>query len=96
MRAWRYAERNGYHVDRCRRIGINAQAARQVGPLFEQFLRIAAEEGLDISEKPIDNAPCSVACWLVSPTISPSVWTPARCVANWSMAGAACWPARAS
>ena len=51
MRAWRYAERNGYHVDRCRRVGVNAQAARQVGLLFEQFLRIAEEEGLDISEK---------------------------------------------
>jgi ATP-dependent helicase HrpB len=53
MRAWRYAERNGYEIERCRRIGINPQAARQVGPLFEQFLRIAAAEGLDISEKPV-------------------------------------------
>jgi len=53
MRAWRYAEQNGFHLDRCRRMGIHAQAARQVGPLFEQFLRIAAEEGLDISPKPL-------------------------------------------
>jgi ATP-dependent helicase HrpB len=53
MRAWRYAERNGYHIERCRRIGIHAQAARQVGPLFEQFLRIAAAEGMNISEKPL-------------------------------------------
>ncbi|MEO6165273.1 MAG: ATP-dependent helicase HrpB [Candidatus Binatia bacterium] len=56
LRAWRYAERNGYHPDRCRRMGIQAQAARQVGPLFEQFLRIASEEGLDISEKPLAHA----------------------------------------
>jgi ATP-dependent helicase HrpB len=56
MRAWRYAERNGYDIDRCRRLGIHAPAARQVGPLFEQFLRIASAEGLDISEKPIDSA----------------------------------------
>src|SRR5215468_3532153 len=56
MRAWRYAERNGYHTDRCRRLGIHAPAARQVGPLFEQYLRIASAEGLDISEKPVDNA----------------------------------------
>ena len=56
MRAWRYAERNGFHIDRCRRMGIHAQAARQVGPLFEQFLRIAAEESLDTREKPFDNA----------------------------------------
>ena len=56
MRAWRDAERNGFQPERCRRMGVHAQAARQVGPLFEQFLRIAAEEGLDISEKPVDNA----------------------------------------
>jgi ATP-dependent RNA helicase HrpB len=56
MRAWLHAEQSGYQMDRCRRLGINAQAARQVGPLFEQFLRIAAEEGLDISEKPMDRA----------------------------------------
>jgi ATP-dependent helicase HrpB len=64
MRAWRYAERNGYHVERCRRMGINAQAARQVGPLFEQFLKIAAAEGMDISEKSF--APAAVQrCVLV-------------------------------
>jgi len=56
VRAWRYAERNGYHVEGCRRMGIHAQAALQVGPLFEQFLRIAADEGLDSSEKPVANA----------------------------------------
>ncbi len=56
MRAWRYAERNGYEIERCRRMGINVPAARPVGPLFEQFLRIAAAEGLDISEKPVDGA----------------------------------------
>ncbi len=56
MRAWRFAEQSGYQMDRCRRLGINAQAARQVGPLFDQFLRIAAEEGLDVSEKPMDRA----------------------------------------
>ena len=53
MRAWRYAERNGYQADRCRRAGINAQAARQVKPLLEQFLKIAEEEGLDITERPM-------------------------------------------
>jgi ATP-dependent helicase HrpB len=56
MRAWRYAEQSGFQMDRCRRVGINAQAARQVGPLFEQFLRIAAEEGLNVGEKPLDRA----------------------------------------
>ena len=56
MRAWRYAEQSGYQMDRCRRLGINAQAARQVGPLFEQFLRIAADEGLDVGERTLDRA----------------------------------------
>jgi ATP-dependent helicase HrpB len=51
MRAWRYADRNGYNLERCRRLGIHAQSARQVGPLFEQFLNIANREGLDTSEK---------------------------------------------
>jgi ATP-dependent helicase HrpB len=54
MRAWRYAERNGFNVERCRRLGVHAQTARQVGPLYEQFLRIAEREGLDISEKPLN------------------------------------------
>src|SRR5437762_4768241 len=41
MRAWRYAEQSGFDAERCRRAGVNAQAARQVGPLLDQFLRIA-------------------------------------------------------
>ena len=41
MRAWRYADQCGYSLDACRRLGIHAQAARQVGPLFEQFVEIA-------------------------------------------------------
>jgi ATP-dependent helicase HrpB len=54
MRAWRYADKANYGLDACRRMGIHAQAARQVGPLFEQFLAIAEKEGLDISEKRAD------------------------------------------
>ena len=54
MRAWRYAERNGYEVERCRRMGINTQAARQVGPLYEQFLKVPAAEGLDTGENPVE------------------------------------------
>jgi ATP-dependent helicase HrpB len=56
MRAWRYADKNSYGLDACRRLGIHAQAARQVGPLYEQFLEIARAEGLDISERRIDGA----------------------------------------
>lgn len=54
MRAWRYAEQNRYSLDACRRVGIHAQGARQVGPLFEQFLEIAEKEKLDVSERRID------------------------------------------
>ena len=56
MRAWRYADKAGYAMDACRRLGIHAQGARQVGPLFEQFLEIAKKEGLDISEQRVDGA----------------------------------------
>ena len=54
MRAWRFADRNGYSVDACARLGIHAQSARQVGPLFEQFVAIANAEGLDASERRVD------------------------------------------
>ena len=43
MRAWTYAQSKGFALDACRRLGIHAQGARQVGPLFEQFLEIAGE-----------------------------------------------------
>ncbi len=47
MRAWSFAFNNQFRLDACRRLGIHAVTARQVGPLFEQFLRIAKDEGLD-------------------------------------------------
>jgi ATP-dependent helicase HrpB len=47
MRAWSYAHNNQFRLDACRKLGIHAVTARQVGPLFEQFLRIAKDEGLD-------------------------------------------------
>jgi ATP-dependent helicase HrpB len=56
MRAWRYADKANYGLEACRRLGIHAQGARQVGPLFEQFLEIAAKEGLDVSEQRVDGA----------------------------------------
>ena len=56
MRAWRYADKANYGIEACRRLGIHAQGARQVGPLFEQFLEIAAKEGLDVSEQKADGA----------------------------------------
>jgi ATP-dependent helicase HrpB len=47
MRAWTYAAKNQFRLDACRKLGIHAVTARQVGPLFEQFLRIARDEKLD-------------------------------------------------
>lgn len=54
MRAWQHAADNGYALDACRRLGIHAQGARQVGPLFKQFLEIAQKEGLDTRETEVD------------------------------------------
>jgi ATP-dependent helicase HrpB len=53
MRAWTYAAKNQFRVDACRRLGIHAVTARQVGPLFEQFLRIARDEGLDVTPREV-------------------------------------------
>ena len=53
MGAWQYALKNQFRVDVLRRVGINAVAARQVGPLHEQFLRIAKEEGLDVQPRDV-------------------------------------------
>ena len=47
MRAWSFAFNHQFRVDACRKLGIHAVTARQVGPLFDQFLRIARDEGLD-------------------------------------------------
>jgi hypothetical protein len=99
VRAWQYAERASYDDERCRRIGIHAQAARQVGRLFEQFLSIAAAEGFDISEKPAaqDVKDAVQRCVRSDlPIMSPNVWMPVRCAANWCMAAGAYWRLKAS
>ncbi len=54
MRAWRYAQQNGFRLDACRRLGIHARNARQVTPLLQQFLRVAEEQGLDLNERGAD------------------------------------------
>lgn len=47
MRAWNYAARNEFRFEACRRLGVHMVTARQVGPLFQQFLDIAKKEGLE-------------------------------------------------
>ncbi len=51
MLAWRYAQQHGYRLDACQRLGIHAGAARQVAPLFQQFLHVAEHQGLTINER---------------------------------------------
>jgi ATP-dependent helicase HrpB len=53
MRAWTYAAKNQFRMDACRKLGIHAVTARQVGPLLEQFLRIAEREGLDVKPREV-------------------------------------------
>ncbi len=50
MGAWEYASAHDFHLEACRRVGVHAAAARQVGPLFQQFLEIARREGLDVAQ----------------------------------------------
>lgn len=56
VRAWNYADKNGYRLDACKRLGIHAQSARQVKPLFEHFLHIAKQEGLNVAPKPVEDS----------------------------------------
>jgi ATP-dependent helicase HrpB len=53
MRAWSYASKSNFSLEACRRAGVHAVTARQVGPLLQQFLAIAREEGLDVAPKPM-------------------------------------------
>lgn len=48
MRAFAYAERHGFSLEACRRVGIHSIAAQQAARLYDMFLRIAAAEGLRV------------------------------------------------
>ena len=50
-RAWQYASDNNFQIDACRSLGVHAVAARQVGPLWQQFLETARREGLDTTQR---------------------------------------------
>ena len=49
--AWEYAAHARFDLDTLRKLGIHGVTARQVGPLFEQFLRIARDQGLEVKEQ---------------------------------------------
>jgi ATP-dependent helicase HrpB len=53
MRAWQQASANDFRLEACRRLGVHAATARQVGPLFQQFLEIARREGLDATQREV-------------------------------------------
>ncbi len=55
MRAWMFADKNNYHSDACRKLGVNGAAARQVKPLYERFLSMAEKAGLKVNKRaPVD------------------------------------------
>jgi ATP-dependent helicase HrpB len=46
LRSWRYASERNFDPAACRELGISDSVARRVARLYEQFRRIAADEGL--------------------------------------------------
>jgi len=55
-RVWEYGRDHDFQVEVCRRLGLRAAAARQAGPLFQQFLDIARREGLDTAPRAVSGA----------------------------------------
>jgi ATP-dependent helicase HrpB len=53
MRAYTFASKNDFGLGACRRLGIHAVTARQVGPLFRQFLEIAKKEKLNAGPREV-------------------------------------------
>ena len=53
MRAWQQAAASDFRPEACRRTGVHAATARQVGPLFQQFLELARREGLDATRRDV-------------------------------------------
>jgi ATP-dependent helicase HrpB len=51
LRAFRFAEKSNFDPRRCAQLGVNAGAAREAAQLWEQFLVIARDEGLDLTER---------------------------------------------
>ncbi|MGZ5565360.1 MAG: ATP-dependent helicase HrpB, partial [Chthoniobacterales bacterium] len=50
-RAFRFAEKNNFDPRRCARLSVNAMAAREAAQLWEQFLSIARDEGLNVEAR---------------------------------------------
>ena len=50
-RAFRFAEKNNFDPRRCAALSVNAAAAREAAQLWEQFVQIARDEGLDVEAR---------------------------------------------
>ena len=53
LRAWKHVASNDFRPEDCDRTGVHAATARQVGPLFQQFLELARREGLDTTPRDV-------------------------------------------
>ncbi len=51
MRAFLFAEKNNFDPRRCQHLSVNAAAAREAAQLWEQFIAIARDEGLNVDAK---------------------------------------------
>lgn len=63
-RAFRFAEKNNFDPRRCARLSVNAAAAREAAQLWEQFVAIAHDEGLNVeASEPSSGA---IACCVLA------------------------------
>jgi len=65
MRAWDYAVANNFRVDALRKVGVHGVTARQVGPLLEQFLRIAKDQDLTVAAAGVPKEAALRKCILI-------------------------------
>lgn len=56
MKAWNYARDRRFDTSACNEVGIHARTARQVARLYEQFMSIAREQGLDTEDRDASSA----------------------------------------
>lgn len=55
MKAWTYARDRRFDTSACQAVGIHARTSRQVARLYEQFLSIAEEQGLDTTDRDLSS-----------------------------------------
>jgi ATP-dependent helicase HrpB len=51
-RAFRWAGKQDFRADKCRQLAVHGDAARQTDRVYEQFLRLAEGQGLDVDAPP--------------------------------------------